>query len=72
MFGLLWEWSGEFESLYVMLHHFRAVSRWHSRVADGSHDMVHQWQTVCGRLSVETDYDKLNVNNSRAVVDSHW
>ena len=28
MFGLLWEWNGESESLYVILHHFRAVSRW--------------------------------------------
>ena len=35
--------SAEFESLYVISHRFREVSRWHSRRADGDRGMVHQW-----------------------------
>src|SRR5713101_494431 len=33
MFGLLWSGVGGFGSLYVILHRFRDVSRWHSRGA---------------------------------------
>jgi len=38
--GLLWERSGEFESLYDILHHFRAVSRWRFFHVDSSKEVL--------------------------------